>query len=465
MTPQNQSNAITTTTPWWVGHLLQDTATEKFFITGGLGSGKSYGTAIKFHDLVALNSEAKFCWAVAPTHSKVQDILIPTYQEVLFNCYGLMPDKHYRLYLSKPSRIEWIGFKAPTVVFHSADRPELMVGTNISHWMVTEAGLVFETPIVYEKLESRARDNKARCIQGIAEGTPEGFNHFAELANAKEYQWRKKWMATHDAQRFKRINIWTEWNKHLPAGYVDRLKRAYAWNPIKLKSYLYGEFASFTEAACYTNLHAANVRDDLEIDPYLPIVFAWDFNYTPLAWVAWQEQPYKKKNGARGKKIRVIAESDGKSNATDDAVLEFLRKVPPVRFSKTPIRIDGDRSGHSGSHKIRGSDYDIIKSYMTKYYEHVSVIARKEVTPIRASAEQTNKLLLYEVLEVASNCKNTLMSLEKTRYKQGTTDIEKPSDERHTHWQEALRVSLFNHTRDWDLTSDNSPILGLNLGI
>lgn len=464
-TKDEREPTIQSRLPWWVAYAMSDLTTEMFLVPGGLGSGKTFGSFIKFHDLVSLNSECDLCWAVAPTHNKVEDVLLPSYQEVLSSVYGLFPDVHYRVHKSKPMRIEWKGIKAPTVVFHSADRPELMVGSNISHWLVSEAGLVFDTPIVQEKLVARARDKKAVAIQGIAEGTPEGLNHFAALCEGKEWEEANHWLAINREQNYKRIRLRTKWNSgNLVSGYVDRLIKAHAWNPIKLQSYLEGKFASFTESACYTNLHAANIVLGIEPDPYLPLVFAWDFNRTPLAWVVWQDQPYQRRDGRRGRKIRVLAESDGKSNQLDDGVVEFMAKFPKARFGNTIIRIDGDRSGYAGSHKVQGSDYEHIQKYLRAHYSKTEIVSRREVTPVRSSVEQTNKLLLYEVVEIGAWNRNLINSLEKTRFKQGTTDIEKPAVDVHTHWQEALRVSLFNHTQEWDLTSDRSPILGVSLG-
>mgnify|MGYP001024158110 CR=1 FL=1 len=454
---------IETRLPWWVAHAIRDVESELILVTGGLGSGKTYGSCIKFHDLVGLNSQCDLCWAVAPTHGKVEDVLIPSYQEVLSSVYGLLPDTHYRLYKTKPARIEWLAFQGPSVVFHSADRPELMVGSNISHWMVTEAGLVFNEPVVHEKLVSRARDKKAVCIQGIAEGTPEGLNHLQALAEGDDFRWLNHWLARNPKTKTSRIKLKTKWNPHLPNGYLERLIRAYSWNPQKLKSYLDGEFTSFTEGACYSNLHAANIVLDIQADPHLPLTFAWDFNKTPLAWVVWQDQPVTRRDGRRVRKIRVLAESDGRSNQLDDGVIEFLHKFPKERYFDTLIRLDGDRSGFAGSHKIQGSDYQHIQRYLRPFFRNVEIVSRHEVTPVRSSVEQLNKLLLYEVVEIGAWCRNTITSLEKTKFKPGTTDIEKPSNDQHTHWQEALRVSTYNHTQGWDLTSDSSPILGLSL--
>jgi len=123
--------------PWWVAYAMSDLTTEMFLVPGGLGSGKTFGSFIKFHDLVSLNSECDLCWAVAPTHNKVEDVLLPSYQEVLSSVYGLFPDVHYRVHKSKPMRIEWKGIKAPTVVFHSADRPEPRNGS-ITAWPFSE---------------------------------------------------------------------------------------------------------------------------------------------------------------------------------------------------------------------------------------------------------------------------------------------------------------------------------------
>lgn len=146
--------------------------------------------------------------------------------------FGMQPNVHYTIKRTKPIEITFHA-TGQTMVLHSADRPELIVGTNIGGFLITEAGQIKRE--VFENCVARARDKKAERTIGILEGTPEGDGWFMDdfdfLGQHPEHPWRRFLLHTDD-------NI-----ANLREGYIEALCRVHS--PTKLKSYRFGEFASF----------------------------------------------------------------------------------------------------------------------------------------------------------------------------------------------------------------------------
>ena len=436
--------------PWWVKRASEDLKADHFWVTGGLGSGKSHGSAIWFHDRMSLNARSKIAWAVAPTHRKVEDILIASYQKVLERHYGLYPSIHYSITKAPYWKIVFDS-SGQEVHFHSGDRPELLVGSNIHTWWLTEPGIMKEE--VFLNCQERLRCPDAVVRQGIGEGTPEGldtwFEREANFGEANGDDWNPETLA-------RRFTLWTDDNTELMTrapDYIPRLVRTHAHNPTILESYRYGRFVAFNVGGVYKNFIGKCITLDVKADPMLPIYFCWDFNHTPLAWVVIQRQPYIVR-GQRRHRFVALAESNGLSSQLEEGIEEFRTQFPLFDFKGTPIYIMGDRSGHAKSHKIRGSDYDFIKKSLKEAnYQHPEIKAQKEVTPVAASAAQVDKLFMYQEYVVAAWCKNLIDSYRKTKWKPGTRDIEKPPGETWTHYQEATRSPLWKLTKGWDFTN------------
>lgn len=427
---------------WAAAEMIADTKTEVTWVTGGLGSGKTHATVTTFIERCFRNRKCPMSWAVAPTHAKAEDILIPTFTEVLDLHYRLSHGKDYKIRHSKPSTLTF-NDTGHTIYFHSALRPELMVGTNISHFMISEAASIKDrTP--YEKCMDRLRHPRAQVLQGIIDGVPEGNNDwFSAEANFEGYNHEKK---------YRRFILWTEENKHLKPDYVERLKRTYSYDPQKLESYLYGRFVPFTRGSAYWDFkHSQNVTLDIAPDPYLPIYLCFDFNKTPIAWVALQRQPFTDRHGNRYFRYVVLAESNGKARGLQDACAEFIAKFPLSKFKDCKVEVYGDCNGYAGSVLAPNCGYDQILQSLRGRYRSVTIEAARSDPGIQSRLERVNAFLVFEQLIVAAWCRNTIRSFEQTNLKDGMWKIDKPSGEDWSHWGDALGYYIHQATRFEDL--------------
>jgi len=436
--------------PTWVYQLLEDQESEYFAVTGGLGSGKTTGGTIAFLKAVLNNPTVLQWWAVALTHTKADDTLLPSFIFVLTELFQLKPDDHFKILREKPIKIK-IPSTGQTIALHSGDRPENMVGTNIGGYFITEAGL--QKRAVWENCTARARDKRANKIIRILEGTPEGDNYFREQFDIDKIDREKK---------YRRFILHTDDNLHnLASSYIEQLERVY--DQTRLKSYRWGLFTSFNTGDVFENYVESRNVAEVEADPFLPIDLCFDFNYTPLTWSAWQNQIFVEK-GIRVKKECCVNESSLDCTGLMQAAIEFGLKFPPAKFKNTPIYVYGDRTGHARSHKTDGTDYSNLKKYLSETYSNVTIKAAREVTPIRASVDVMNRMFLYERMVIATDCKNMRAGLRGCKWAAGKADIDKPQGETHTHHPDGARYRNYAKYKDTDFSNvDNiNKALGAN---
>lgn len=445
--------------PPWVYDALQDKRPDQTnWVTGGLGSGKTTGSALWHIQRCFDNPQAKVSWIIGPTFAKLNTIYIPAFVEAFERFYGMIEGRDYALRGggSRPPEIH-IHKTGQVILGQSANKWQLMIGENISHWSATECGY-FQDVKWFERAQFRARSNKSNIIQGLGEGTPEGLeNCFAELANFEGEDLDRK---------FKRIQLWTDDNaKHLPDGYVEKLIRTLAHDPGKLESYRFGRFVAFTKGTAYWEFfHSRNVVLNVSVSPRLPILLAWDFNASPLAWVACQKQKHCTKTFHEYHRYVALAESSGHSRGILDGCAEFIDQFPPHIYGETPIHIYGDPSGYFASHKVPSDDYDQILQYLAPRYRTVTVEAKHKAPSIKARLERHNALLAYEKFVIAAWLRQTINSHAKTSIKPGTWIIEKPAHEDWTHYADACGYMLFEETATDDITdNDYDRVFGFNL--
>lgn len=450
---------LETEIPFWVWDCLDDKTQDLVtWITGGLGSGKTYGSALWHIEMCRRNWRSKYSWVVAPTHAKVNSIIVPAIVEVLNNHYGWREGRDFSVHGGAPAEV-YLKRTNQTIYGHSANKWRLMVGENISHFTATEVGY-YQSRDWLDKCQFRARCPKAEVIQGLGEGTPEGLeNWYAEVANLEREN------VIYPETLMKRIRLETADNPHLRAGYVDKVKRSLAHDPGKLESYLYGRFVPFTKGTAYWEFfHSRNVVLDVAPSHYLPILMCWDFNKSPLAWVAAQRQPHETRSGYRYHRFTALHESSGAARGIMDACVEFMAAYPPGEWRESEIRVYGDPSGYFGSHRSPSDDYDQIYQYLRSYYPRLEIVAAKAAPTIHARLERHNALLANEELVVAAWLRNTIRSHSTTALRKGMWQIEKPKDEDWTHYGDALGYMLFQETKHEDLTRNPAPqIHGINI--
>jgi hypothetical protein len=439
--------------PWFVSECAEDTTDDRrFWLTKGLGSGGTYGGAMWHYMKCLQNPKSRFSWAIAPTFQHVADTLLPTFAEVFQNEFHLTEGVDYRIIASGRPRIELLKRKQE-IWLKSANRPDRFVGPSVSHVFGTEVGLWKRE--AYEKSSARLRCPKATHRQYLGEGTPEGFNWWEKEANFTE--------GINEERNARRIILHTSDNTHLKPGYVDQLRRAYEYDPAKLESYLYGRFVSFTKGTAYWEfVERRNIKLDLSPSPFLPVLLCFDFNKSPIAWVAAQRQPHEV-FGQRYNRFAALAESTGKSRGLQDACAEFISAFPPQTYSNTRIEIYGDCSGYAGHYSTQNDGYQQIQAYLRDYYRDVVILAARSAPRIQHRLERTAALMTYELLVVAAWCRNLIKAYKLTNLKDGNWDIEKPNGETWTHWAEALDYPLYQLTKGEDLARPSrKQVYGIN---
>lgn len=449
-----ETNSTRIALPYWANEILRDKRHDRFVVTGGLGSSKTTNGLLTFFINLLNNPLAKMWWVIAPTHSRIDDSVIPASVFAL-DLMGFKSNIHYKLIRSKPSTIR-IHSTGQEIRFISADRPDLMVSATLGGYFITEAFRIKRE--VYENVESRARSVNVDRILGILEGTPEG-----DTWGKDEFDIDR----SEPVRKLRRFILHTYDNEHnLHPSYIPRLHQIYAHNPAQIRSYIYGEFSNFRSGDVFGQyVESRNVIPDVEADPMRDINICFDFNASPLTWTAWQKMPYRIGNTSRLREI-CIAESSLKLTDLFQACVEIGQAFPSSIFADTKINIWGDRTGHAKSHKAKGTDFDNIKKYLVELYRDVEIKAPTQITPIRASVDVLNRMFLYELILVCESCKNLRRSYNNTKWadKKNKVDIEKPAGETHTHHGDGTRYRLWWEYKSADInTLASQNITGINL--
>lgn len=451
MSPQGPIESRRIETPWWVYDCISDLTPERiFWITGGLGSGKTTGAAQWFIERWLLNVNSRFSWGVAPTYTKVEQIIIPAVVQVLHDTYGLRERRDYSLTRTPFWKLQLKGY-SHELHFLSGDRPELFVGSNIAAWWITEPGL--QRREVFEKCQTRLRCPRAVVRQGLGEGTPEGLNWYADLADLPGPS--GQYSRVDQERNFRRFIVETTMNKHLmpsPEVYAQtKIRDVYSYDPAKALSYEKGLFTKFTKGSAYWEfVESRNVTYGYTPSPEAPIFLSFDFNVAPLAWVAMQEFSIRRSpNAPRSHTIVALGESSGESRGLMDAVAEFAALFPASSYASTPIRVFGDSNGHARNYHTAGSDYNSILHYLNGLgFHNASVVAARSNPMVKHRLEKTAALMAYEKFLVSVNCKRLIQSFVKTSLREGTFDIEKPKDDDWTHYADACTYCLFQLSKD-----------------
>lgn len=451
----SQTRKLDLDVPWWLGEVLADEVeNRRFFVTKGLGAGGTFGGAMWHVLLCHINHRSQFSWAVAPTYQQVQDTLIPTFGEVLQSVFHFVESVDYDVITSGRPRIV-LKRRGQEIHFKSANRADRFVGPSISHITMSEPGLY--QPVAFEKASARLRCPRAKRLQQLWEGTPEGLgNRWEQEANFDEGEDSKR--------NCRRVIVPTRHNTYLRPSYIDNLRQTYSYDKAKLESYLEGRFVPFTKGTAYWEFFASrNVVLDVKASPFLPVIFTWDFGVSPLPWVGLQKQPHERR-GRRFDRFVAIAEGSGNARGIMDACAEFIVAFPPAVFGQTPIVIDGGHDGYHGSHLAESCAYDQIKKVLQKYYTNVTLAADRGAPTIESSLNKVAALFSYELCVVAAWCRNLIKSLEQSSLKPGTWELLKPKGADPTHFADALRASLFRQTKGLDLHNPtHEKILGLNV--
>jgi hypothetical protein len=437
------------TVPSWVKLLCQDTQHQTFFITGGLGSGKTVGSTIAFLTKVLTNPKVKQWWDVAPIYTQADNTLLPTYFFILSSFFNMQETRDFVLVKSRPNFLH-ILTTDQKIYLHSGDRPERMVAATIGGYRITEAGI--QKRAVWEGCAARARDKKVGVPIGIIEGCPEGDNWFREEGD---------FIKTVPEKKYRRFVLHTSDNaENLTPGYIDTILNVYASRPEKLKSYLFGEFVSFNRGSAYWDFYESqNVVYNQLPKSSAPLVISWDFNVAPLSWVALQEQKFfAELSLTRLERVAVLRESSGKSRGLLSACAEFVSWLDPEKnqeFRHTPILIDGGHDGYAGSIHSDQCAFFSIRDHLKQYFSDVRVVANRGAPGRQDRLERVNTLFAYKRYVIDSCCPQLINSYNSTSLKPGTWELIKNAGKDTTHYSDAGDYGVLNLAKDFNLDGKN----------
>lgn len=437
--------------PWWVHEAYEDEKSDIIIARGGLGSGKTFGAVLLFILRLLQNNRVPLSWAVAPTYTLARDVLIPTFIEVGTKQLGWREGRDFRLYKSIPYRIRLR--HGTDIVFHSGDKPEHLVGANIANFLITEYGI--QNPLVLQKCLDRARVKNKIC-QGFVEGTPEGLNHYAELANFEGYN-------SETNTRCYRLH--TKDNPHNATGYLERLERTYKHDPQRLLAYTEGYFTPFTKGTAYWEFHQSHDVAELpHADPNRTITISWDFGVNPLATVASQKHLIPSWDIMKEEHHFYWA-STGQAKGIIGAVAEFISAHDPLIYRNTPIEIDGGHDGYSGSHLSETSAFEMIRGLLAQKYSRVSVVAAKSAPTVKERLQHVNQAFTERAIKVSNKALPLIDGLSRSRLKPGTWELDKKQNDDRTHFPDAMCHPIL---REWRLPDPNvgkvKKVYGINRG-
>ncbi|HRR83012.1 MAG TPA: phage terminase large subunit [Planctomycetota bacterium] len=346
---------------------------------GGIGSGKS--TAGCFWALVkALRNPRCLGLVAANSYRQLHDATLRTF-ETLLRRYGVP----YRFHAGD------LAFRlgnGAEVLCRSLENYDLLRGVELGWFYLDELrDTRFEAWCV---VKGRLRSPNVDAREGRVTSSPNGFNWMhdefvrkpSDPATAAEY-------ANHEA-----IFARTADNHHLPGDYVEALRASY--DPRLAAQELDGRFVNTTAGRLYHAFErAAHVSPEAEFAPGQPLLWALDFNVTPMTAVIAQMDAGDGADGGDGARpsgLRVVDEiwlTNAGTQAMCEAMEEWLRRnevrcevlgvggpdtglahrptgcswlrtPTPATQHLPPVFVYGDAAGHARSTAGR-SDYAIIR--------------------------------------------------------------------------------------------------------
>lgn len=245
-------------------------------LVSGLGAGKTEALIYKTLNFISTIPKAQI-GIFEPTYDLIRSILYPRFEEIFQNS-GIL----YKLNKSEGIMEIWMPQGKCRLIFKSMDNPARIIGAEYHHSLIDEVDVlpkdkamdVWVRVIARTRKKFLVRDpNTGKMVAGkntvSISTTPEGFGFTYTL-----------WMKDHrDNPEYRIIRGRTMDNHHLPADYVDSLRKTYP--PQLIKAYLEGEFVNMIGATVYSSFDREKSHTDLTMEDF-PVTDAvhigMDFN-------------------------------------------------------------------------------------------------------------------------------------------------------------------------------------------
>ena len=302
-------------------------------VPAGRRSGKTE-RAKRFIIKEALRNSNEQYFVAAPTINQVKKIYWNDLKK-------LMPESQK---LKAPSETELTLFfkNGTTITLLGLDKPERIEGTFWSGGIIDEIADIkdgaWESNIspALDTFNPSRPDYLAWCW---LIGVPDGLNHYYEMAKYAETANDPDWKLYH----WKSSDI-------LPAKTIEAAKRR-----MSSKQYLQEYEASFETATgrVYEDYSSRNHTDKV-YDDTRPIMWAHDFNFTPMSSAIIQEY---------GDQSFVVDEIILESAISKNAALEFVERYKNSQIKQ--VYLFGDAAGRAGEKHSQDSSWTMIKQILS----------------------------------------------------------------------------------------------------
>lgn len=370
----------------------------------GFGAGKTYAFRRKclINHLFNISPESGLSngWVIYPTLELAHELFVEDFKILLQD-----------LEIPFNWNVQRGRFKTPygTIKIYTLEQPKRMVGANLTWCGFDEFDTVktSQALLCFQKAVGRMRGNATPQIFIVT--TPEGFK-----ATYKLFVENKK--PSHELIRGR-----TEDNKHLDENYLRLLREQY--DPILLKAYMEGQFVNLESGQVYYSfnreLHVA--KENIAVNPTLPLNFCFDFNVFPYS-VSWNQE-YNREH------IRWLGEWVSKAHSNTHEACAAITAMLPRDLD---VVVYGDASGRSGSANSNLTNYQIIDSVFRNHFKDLTYHVPTSNPAVKDRINCFNLKLSKNHLVFNPSCVKLIQDLEQVVWNEKGNELDK-SDIHRTH--------------------------------
>jgi hypothetical protein len=386
--------------------------------SGPIGCGKSQALCQEAIRLSYVNA-GRLGLLGAPTYPMLRDATQATLLEILDE--NAIPFEH-----NKAENTLLMKDTGSRILFRPVDEFERLRGTNLAWFGLDE--LTYTQEAAWLRLQGRLRDPQAERLSGFAVWTPKGYDWVYRRFVADESDDYHLVMAQPFENHFLLDKI---------PDFYRRLEQSYDENFYKQE--VLGSYLNMTGGLVYSSFLRDKHVAELKPEPWLPLLWALDFNVDPMSSLVIQS--------FRGE-VRVLSEIVIRHATTAQACEEFLKRYPDHRPG---VVVYGDASGNH-EQTTGSSDYDMIRDYFSI---RMNAPVRYKVPKANPSVRERINLMNSKLrsasgeisLRVDPQCKELIRDFEQVCFKQDSYQIDKDRDRQRTHLSDALGYLLWQECR------------------
>ncbi len=382
--------------------------------SGPIGSGKSQALCQEAIRLAYINA-GRTGLIGAPTYPMLRDATQASFIQVL-------EESRIPFELNKSEQILWLRDTGSRILFRAVEEFDRLRGTNLAWFGVDE--LSYAPEEAWLRLEGRLRDPNGIQLCGFGVWTPKGRDWVWKRFIDRKVNGYEVIVARPFENRFV-LDLIPDFYERLKSSYDERF----------FAQEVLGEYLNASNDLVYFAFDRDEHLDTLAVDPTLPLLWALDFNVTPMSSVIAQKT---------ASWVNVLDEIVLHRATTVQACEEFLARYGKHRGE---VVIYGDASGNR-MQTTGSSDYQMIRDVLIRAGRGDFEYRVPKANPaVRDRTNLLNSLLKNasgeKFLKVSPRCKELIADFEEVQYKPGSQVIDKERDSRRTHLSDALGYLLW----------------------